>query len=61
LAAVRDRTTSTVTGNEMALLIKTMREGLFTNAQIVSIAIQQRNAVLDGLCPKLRKEIDQYK
>jgi hypothetical protein len=62
IAAVRERNTNSVTGADMARLIKATEEDrLFQNTKSVQKAIDQRKEVLSNLITKVNTLIDEHK
>lgn len=62
LSAIRNRSTNSVTGKEMALLIESIQSNdLFKNKVSVRNAINQRNEVINALISKLNSVISDLK
>lgn len=62
MAAIQEKSTNSVTGGDMASLIKAIQTNdLFKNKLSVSNIINQRNEIVNTLISKLNKIISDYK
>jgi hypothetical protein len=62
LKAIQERNTDSLTGNDMAQLVKAIEaEDTFANAPAVNAAIEERNKLMDGLLTKINTLIGEYK